>query len=155
MYYCYTDGGCKVSERAPGGWGVYIRPPKGEPIEKYGGALDTNSTMMELIAVKTALELLPASVAATIFSDSQEVLSFCEKSIPIWRANGWKNLPAQFESMLKEINSLLEEKNLKITWTWIRSHNGNAGNERADWLAGQGAREAKKLIEKEIKSKKV
>ncbi|MGZ3789223.1 MAG: RNase H family protein [Bacteriovorax sp.] len=151
MYLCYTDGGCRVSERSPGGWGVYIRPPKGEPIEQFGGALDTNSTTMELTAVKVALGLLPQGAKATVFSDSQEVLSYCEKSIPIWRENGWKNLPSQFESMLREINSYLEEKNLKITWTWIRSHNGNPGNERADQLADHGARDAKKLIKKERK----
>jgi ribonuclease HI len=29
MYFCYTDGSCRVSERSPGGWGVYIRPPNG------------------------------------------------------------------------------------------------------------------------------
>ncbi len=148
MYLCYTDGGCRVSERSPGGWGVYIRPPKGDPIEKFGGSLDTNSTTMELTAVKVALDLLPKEVKATIFSDSQEVLSFCEKSIPIWRENGWKNSPRPFESLLREISSCLEEKNLKITWTWIRSHNGNPGNERADLLANLGARDAKKLIKK-------
>lgn len=148
MYLCYTDGGCRVSERSPGGWGVYIRPPKGEPIEKYGGEIDTDSTKMELTAVKVALSLLPDGAKATVFSDSQEVLSYCEKSIPIWRENGWKNIPHQFESMLREINSYLEEKNLKITWTWIRSHNGNSGNERADQLADQGARDAKKLLQK-------
>jgi ribonuclease HI len=73
-------------------------------------------------------------------------LSYCEKSIPIWRQNGWKNTPRELNPLLKEISSFWEEKNLKITWTWIRSHNGNAGNERADQLADQGAREAKKKI---------
>lgn len=146
MYFCYTDGGCRVSERSPGGWGVYIRPSKGDDIEKFGGALDTNSTTMELTAVKVALELLPHGAKATVFSDSQEVLAYCEKSIPIWRENGWKNIPPKFETLLREVNCYLEDKNLKITWTWVRSHNGNTGNNRADKLADQGARQAKKLI---------
>lgn len=148
MYLCYTDGGCRVSERTPGGWGVYIKVPKSEPIEKYGGALDTNSSIMELTAVKEALASLPHNVKATVFSDSQEALSYCEKSIPIWRANDWKNTPPGLDKLLREISSILEEKNLKMTWTWIRSHNGNPGNERADALADQGAREAKKTIPK-------
>lgn len=149
MHFCYTDGSCRVSERSPGGWGVYIRTTTGEVIEKFGGALDTNSTTMELTAVKVALELLATGVKATVFSDSQEVLRYCEKSIPNWRSNGWKNLPAGLETLLREIDSHLIEKDLKIIWTWIRSHNGNAGNERADWLATQGSRDAKKLLKKE------
>jgi len=146
VYFCYTDGGCRVSDRSPGGWGVYIRPPAGEPIEKFGGALDTNSTSMELTAVNEALKILPFGSKATVFSDSQEVLLLCERSIPLWRKNDWKNIPNQFELLLREVSSNLEEKNLKITWTWIRSHNGNLGNEHADKLADQGAREAKKSI---------
>jgi ribonuclease HI len=146
MYLCYTDGGCRVSERSPGGWGIYIRPPKGDAIEKFGGAIDTNSTIMELTAVKIALELLPKDIKVTVFSDSQEILSYCEKSIPIWRQNGWKNIPRELDPLLKAISSSWEDKNLTITWTWVRSHNGNAGNERADQLADQGAREAKKKI---------
>jgi ribonuclease HI len=47
---------------------------------------------------------------------------------------------------LKEINSILEEKKLEVIWFWIRGHNGNIGNEKADLLAGNGAREVKKLI---------
>jgi ribonuclease HI len=152
MYFCYTDGGCRVSERSPGGWGVYIRTPKGDPIEKHGGALDTDSTTMELTAIKVVLGLLPQDAKATVFSDSQEVLSLCEKSIPIWRKNDWKNTPQRLESLLRDISSNLQDKNLKITWTWVRSHNGNPGNEQADKLADQGAREAKKLI-KELSKK--
>jgi len=151
MYYCYTDGGCKVSEHTPGGWGVYIRTPQGEEIEKYGGAIDTNSSVMELTAVKVALELLPKEVKATVFSDSQEIISYLQISFPIWRENGWKNLPALLEKDLREIDLLLNSKRLNITWTWIRSHNGNAGNEKADHLANLGARDAKKEVQKLVK----
>ncbi len=148
MYYCYTDGGCRVSEHTPGGWGVYIRTPQGEEMESYGGAIDTTSSVMELAAVKAALELLPRNAKATVFSDSQEIISYCEKSLPIWRQNGWKNLPKLLEKDLLAVESLLTDKELVITWKWIRSHNGNAGNERADHLANLGARDAKSEIQK-------
>jgi ribonuclease HI len=150
MYFCYTDGGCRVSERNPGGWGVFIKAdkPQIEPIEKFGWALDTSSSIMELTAVKAALEILPPNAKATLFSDSLEALSLCEKSIPKWRENGWKNTPKDLDKLLRDINDLILEKNLKMTWSWIKSHNGNPGNERADALADQGAREAKRLIPK-------
>lgn len=148
MYFCYTDGGCRVSERNPGGWGVYIKTPHDGPIEKYGGVLDTNSSIMELTAVKEALLLLPVGVKATLYSDSQQSLLLCEKSIPIWRENGWISTPKDLAPILREISDIMAQKNLKMTWKWIRSHNGNLGNERADALADQGAREVKRTLKK-------
>jgi ribonuclease HI len=150
MFFCYTDGGCRASERNPGGWGVYIKTSSSQdtPTEKFGWALDTTSSIMELTAIKEALVALPKGASATLFSDSREALNYCEKLIPIWRKNGWKNTPKEFDIILIEINKLLLDKELNVTWTWIRSHNGNIGNERADALADKGAREAKRLISK-------
>ena len=72
MYFCYTDGGARVSERNPGGWGVFIKTDKAQniPFENFGWAIDTTSSIMELKAIKEALILLPAGVRATLFSDS-------------------------------------------------------------------------------------
>ena len=148
MYFCYTDGGARVSERTPGGWGVFIKTSKAQdtPIEKYGWALDTTSSIMELTAIKEALLLLPVDAKAILFTDSQEAIFLIDKSIPIWRDNGWKNTPIDLDKLLREISDLLIEKKIQMTLSWIKSHNGNPGNERADALADQGAREAKKSI---------
>ncbi len=43
----------------------------------------------------------------------------------------------------RSLETSIREKQLVPRWQWLRAHNGNAGNERADALAAQGAREAK------------
>jgi len=41
------------------------------------------------------------------------------------------------------IDRTIADRRLLVRWQWVRGHNENAGNERADQLAAQGAREAK------------
>ena len=54
-----------------------------------------------------------------------------------------KNVDPDIVDCVRRIAACIEEKGLRVTWQWIRAHNGNPGNERADALAAQGAREAK------------
>jgi ribonuclease HI len=43
----------------------------------------------------------------------------------------------------RSIDASIVEKKLVVRFQWVRSHNGNAGNERADELATSAARDAK------------
>ncbi len=146
-FLCYTDGSCKKSEGTPGGWGLFVKRPDGDVIEKSGWALETTTLAMELTAVAEALDCLPEGASATVYSDSKAALDCCERQLPIWRRNGWKNCEESVAPLIRRIDSMLSQKALKVEWTWIRGHNGNPGNEAADRLAAEGARRAKKELE--------
>ena len=142
-YLCYTDGSCKAGSGAPGGWGFHIRPPAGPPIEGYGKAVGTLAKVMEYQAVAEALAALPYGVTAIVFSDNQSLVENLEKKLDAWRSSGFSKVDPLIVESARRISVSITEKELVIRWQWLRAHNGNAGNERADTLAAQGAREAK------------
>ena len=149
MYCCYTDGSCKSGPAAPGGWGFWIKQPDGTTLEGHGGAAKTLSKIMEYTAVAEALQALPSGARATVFSDSQSLVENCRKRLDAWRRSECGKVDAEILDAVRRIATLVSEKNLFLEWQWIRGHNGNAGNERADALAARGAREAKAALEKE------
>lgn len=142
-YRCYTDGSCKAGEGAPGGWGYVIKPPHGLDIERYGSAIGTLAKVMEYRAVAEALRELPAGASAIVLSDNQSLIENLSKQLENWRASDFKNVDPSIVESARRIAESIANEGLTVEWQWVRSHNGNAGNERADALAAIGAREAK------------
>lgn len=145
-YLCYTDGSCKAAEGAPGGWGFYIKPPSGEPIEGSGGALGTLAKVVEYRAVAEALAALPHGVSAVVFSDNQSLVETLSKKLEAWRQSGFAKVDPLIVESVRRIDAAIVEKVLVVRWQWVRGHNGNVGNERADALAAQAAREMKDYV---------
>jgi ribonuclease HI len=146
-YLCYTDGSAKSGDGAPGGWGFCIKPPSGPAIEGYGKARGTLAKVMEYQAVAEALAALPDKVTAVVFSDDQSMVD----NLATGRLHAVARADPLLADSARRIQTSLRDKELVVTWQWVRSHNGNAGNERADSLAGQGAREAKAELEAEAR----
>ena len=148
-YLCYTDGSCKAAEGAPGGWGFCIKPPSGEPLEGYGKAREALAKVMEYRAVAEALAALPQDVSAVVFSDNEALIENLSKKLETWRSNAFAKVDPLIVESVRRIDATITEKRLAVRWQWVRAHNGNAGNERADALAAQGAREAKAELKAE------
>ncbi len=141
-FLCYTDGSCKAAHGAPGGWGFCIKPPSGETIEGYGKAKGTLAKIMEYRAVAEALSALPERANAIVFSDNESLVENFEKRLGIWRERAFAKVDESIVESVRRIDAAITSKRLVVRWQWVRAHNGNAGNERADALAAQGAREA-------------
>lgn len=142
-WLCYTDGACKAGEDAPGGWGYHVVPPGGPPIEGWGAVRGTLAKVMEYRAVAEALAVLPNDAAAVVFSDDQSLVENLGRKLESWRRGGFASADPQIKGDLVRIDACIVDKCLDVRFQWVRGHNGNAGNERADQLAARGAREAK------------
>jgi ribonuclease HI len=65
------------------------------------------------------------------------VIKSASEWIPGWRARGWKRKegPLKNVELLQELDRLLAEH--RITWQWVKGHDGNPGNECVDALANR------------------
>lgn len=143
-YLCYTDGSCKAAEGAPGGWGFRIESPSGQAVEGYGKATGTLAKVMEYQAVAEALSVVPERAAVVVFSDNLPLVQNMTKNLEHWRQSDFANVDPLILASVRRIDASIRARQIVVRWQWIRAHNGNAGNARADELAAQGAREAKK-----------
>lgn len=139
----YTDGACKGNP-GPGGWGVLLKSG-GTEKELFGGEPATTNNRMELMAVIQALEALKRPCAITLYLDSQYVLKGITEWMPGWKAKGWRTAskqPVKNVELWKRLDDLLQGSGHVVDWRWVRGHNGDPGNERADALANQGVASA-------------
>ena len=137
--HIYTDGACKGNP-GPGGWGVLLKSGETEK-ELFGGEPATTNNRMELMAVIRALEALKRPCAVTLHVDSQYVLKGMTEWLAGWKAKGWRTAakqPVKNQELWQELDELVNRKGHAIEWRWVRGHNGDPGNERADELANFG-----------------
>jgi len=140
----YTDGACSGNP-GPGGWGAILR--YGEHEKEINGYKEhTTNNQMELTAVIKSLSLLKEQCDVIIYTDSKYVLDGITKFLPDWKKRGWKTAdkkPVKNQELWLQLEE--ETKKHKISWQWVRGHNGHPENERADELARAGIEEIKNL----------
>jgi ribonuclease HI len=137
--HIYTDGACRGNP-GPGGWGVLLKSGAQEK-ELFGGEAATTNNRMELMAVIQALQSLKRPCEVTLHVDSQYVLKGITEWLPGWKRKGWRTAagqPVKNVDLWQQLEKLVEEGGHALDWRWVRGHNGDPGNERADQLANQG-----------------
>lgn len=130
----HTDGACSGNP-GPGGWGAILEY-KGKLKELSGGEAATTNNRMELMAVIVALETLTRPCTVTLYTDSKYVLNGITQWLPGWKARGWKtadNKPVKNADLWVRLEEAIKRHHIR--WEWVKGHDGNPGNERADELA--------------------
>jgi ribonuclease HI len=76
-----------------------------------------------------------------LYIDSQYVLKGVTEWLAGWKARGWRTAakaPVKNVDLWQRLDALLASSGHTIDWRWVRGHNGDPGNERADMLANKG-----------------
>lgn len=137
-FWAYTDGSTVWT--GAGGWGALIGSG-GVATERFGATTRGGTSMfMELIAIVRALEFigLRDRRRVTIYTDCKDIVDDIRK-IPAKQAVGFAHpngRPIPGAALWRQIGRGLIAHDLKFQW--VRSHNGDRRNSRADELAKQG-----------------
>jgi ribonuclease HI len=130
----FTDGACRGNP-GPGGYGSIIRT-RDQENEISGSAKSTTNNIMELTAAVVALKQLKKPCEVVLTSDSQYLVKGMTQWIKGWAKKGWitaSKQPVKNKAIWLELDQL--NKIHKISWKWVRGHQGHAENERCDVLA--------------------
>ena len=131
----YTDGACRGNP-GKGGWGAVL-VYNGREKELSGGERETTNNRMELTAAIKALRQLREPCEVTLTSDSKYLIDAITKGwVKSWKSKGWKKSDgskALNVDLWEELLPLLETH--KVTFVWVKGHDGHPYNERCDKLA--------------------
>lgn len=130
----HTDGACSGNP-GPGGWGAVL-VSGGHRRELCGGEPDTTSNRMELTAAIEALSALKRPSRVRLCTDSKYLRDGATEWLPRWKSNGWRTFnrkPVRNADLWRRLDALAARH--AIEWRWVKGHDGDPENERADALA--------------------
>lgn len=145
MVEIFVDGACSGNPGI-GGYGCVIRPLGGKEVELFGAELYTTNNRMELLGAIVALESLVEAKQVVLVSDSQYLIKGASEWMHNWARNGWRNSKREVVPNQDLWQRIVKQKAFhRITWTWVRGHNGHPENERCDKLARKAISEARSV----------
>ena len=135
MIKIYTDGACSGNP-GPGGWAAIILVDDKIKDEISGSEKNTTNNKMELLAPIKAIQKFKKKSEISIYTDSTYVKDGITIWIKKWKINKWKTSnkkDVKNSDLWKLLESIIEDH--KIQWFWVKGHNENIFNEKADILA--------------------
>lgn len=130
----HTDGGCDPNP-GPGGWAAVLTSG-GQRHELSGREARTTNNRMELTAAIKALGSLKRPCRVEVYTDSQYLRRGISSWVAGWQRNGWRTRSGSPVENQDLWQALLEQAaRHEVTWHWVRGHQGDPLNERADELA--------------------
>lgn len=120
---------------------MLLPPNAAASVEFFGFIGPGTNQIAELTAAIEGLTLVPPGAAVELVSDSQYVLKGLSEWRAGWERKGYKNSKGEQVANLalwKRLFALADAR--KVSTRWVRGHNGDPYNERADALANQALR---------------
>ena len=130
----YTDGACSGNP-GPGGWGAILLYNDTRK-ELSGGETLTTNNRMEMMAAIAALEGLKRACEVHLHTDSLYLKDGMTKWLEGWKKKGWKTAdkkPVKNIDLWQRLDAARGRH--KVSWYWVRGHDGHELNEAADALA--------------------
>ena len=90
---------------------------------------------MSLLLVLKLIRVNAINQQTNILLDNQAVIA----ALTLQRHTSSYYLIDQFHAELHALKALQQHENLEVEVTWVRGHDGNEGNEPADWEAKKAA----------------
>ena len=138
-WIAYTDGACAPSNPGPAAWGAVLIAPDGRTETDHFGFIGHGTNQIaELTAAIEGLTRVPAGALVELVSDSQYVLKGLSEWRTGWERKGYRNSkgePVANLGLWKQLFALADAR--KVSTRWVRGHNGDPHNERADALANK------------------
>ena len=133
----YTDGAAKGNPGSAGWGAVFLA---GGKVFEIGGKIDhATNNQMELTAPIEAmkhLKKLGIKGDIEVVSDSKYVILGITEWIFNWQKNNWRNAakkPVVNRELWEELYELTQD--LKPKWAYVKGHNEDKYNDRADLIA--------------------
>ncbi len=125
-YLVYADGSC-IGNPGPGGWGVVVRNPDGVETELNGYHPSTTNNRMELTGAIEGLRATERGAHIVLRSDSKYVVDSMTRHYKRNKNHDlWELLDAEAAAR-------------RVRFEWVRGHDTDPINNRADELALMGA----------------
>ncbi|HUS57598.1 MAG TPA: ribonuclease HI [Planctomycetota bacterium] len=135
----HTDGACRGNP-GPGGWAAILQHAERQK-ELKGAERDTTNNRMEILAAIEGLRALKGACIVEVWTDSQYLKKGFTEWMPCWKANQWQRKEGKQLKPVKNVDLWQQLDRMaaihKVTFHWLRGHNGHPLNERCDQLAEQ------------------